>query len=282
VFRRQTDKNEKKTLWTEYPEYNPINNIDEKPLYDESKVSEQHRILGQIIRENWQLVHPLSKDYMLSAASEWRKLILKNDSLETKDLPPPPPDSLERIQAENEMKTKRLLLEKDAEIERIKEALAEKYEGLLEEKDEQIKHYKMLSASVESSLEEQEMKSDLEKELVAKERKIADLMDLIDTLKDKCDTLEVEAKTVQTGISQNFQKQINELSTELYTRIEQNEKLREVLEKAKDQLILLKNKNNNLLKEKQELLDTINDLDSMVQEREKKLQAVRKTIETLD
>ncbi len=73
MFRRQSPKKKDTTLWSEYPDYNPINNIEEKPLYDESLVSDEHRVLGQIIRENWSLIHPLSRDYMLSAAAEWRK-----------------------------------------------------------------------------------------------------------------------------------------------------------------------------------------------------------------
>ena len=70
-YKRASKK--EKSLWNEYPDYTPINNIDEKPLFDETRVGDEHRVLGQIIRENWHLIHPLARDYMLSSASEWRK-----------------------------------------------------------------------------------------------------------------------------------------------------------------------------------------------------------------
>ena len=204
--RRQSKKI--KSLWNKYPDYNPINNVDEKPLFDETRVNDEHRVLGQIIRENWHLIHPLARDYMLSSAAEWRALLTETgmiqSNLDTKQR------NLSGIQEEFDKKNQRLLLEKDAEIERIKEEIA---------------NLKMLVDSVdETSI----TRSNLETELSEKDRKITELESVINGLNDKCRQQEVEAMNVQTGISKNFQQQINNITNELNEKQEQIDKLREI------------------------------------------------------
>ncbi len=273
--RRQSRKN--KSLWDEYPEYTPINNIDEKPLFDETRVSDEHRILGQIIRENWHLIHPLARDYLLSSAAEWRKLLtetgLIQSNLETKQR------SLSGIQEEYEKKMQRMLLEKDAEIERIKEETAESFNELLDRKDQEIANLKLLSNSVdETSI----TRSNLETEISERDRKIAELEVIINELNDKCKQQEVEAMNVQTGISKNFQQQINDITNELYEKQEQIDRLREILNKAKDQLIVLKEKSESSTESKSELASKVVALERMLAERDEKLRRVVKTIESLD
>ena len=273
--RRQSKKI--KSLWNEYPEYTPINNIEEKPLFDETRVSDEHRVLGQIIRENWHLIHPLSRDYMLSSAAEWRKLLtetgLVQSNLESKQR------NLANIQEEYDKKTQRMLLEKDTEIERYKEEIAENFNDLLERKDQEIASLKLLADSVdETSI----TRSNLETEISERDRKIAELEVVINELNDKCKQQEVEAMNVQTGISKNFQEQINNISNELYEKQEQIDRLREILNKAKDQLIILKEKSTSSTESESELASKVVTLERMLAERDEKLRRVVKTIENLE
>ena len=72
------------------------------------------------------------------------------------------------------------------------------------------------------------------------------------------------------------------MTTELYNRQEQIEKLRGVLAKAKDQLISLKEKNGELILTKQQLEAKVENLERLVNEREEKLRRVVKSIENLE
>jgi len=266
-----------KSLWNEYPDYAPINNIDEKPLFDETRISDEHRVLGQIIRENWQLIHPLARDYMLSSAAEWRTLLTETgiiqSNLDTKQ------KSLTGIQEEFEKKTQRLLLEKNAEIERIKEETAESFKETIEQKDQEITNLKMLVDTVdETSI----TRSNLETELSEKDRKIAELESVINDLNDKFRQQEVESMNVQSGISKNFQKQISNITNELYEKQEQIDKLREILNKAKEQLIILKGKSESSSESKTQLETRVETLERLLAERDEKLKKVVKTIESLD
>ena len=273
--RRQSKKI--KSLWNKYPDYNPINNVDEKPLFDETRVNDEHRVLGQIIRENWHLIHPLARDYMLSSAAEWRALLTETgmvqSNLDTKQR------NLSGIQEEFDKKNQRLLLEKDAEIERIKEEIAESFKETVEQKDQENANLKMLVDSVdETSI----TRSNLETELSEKDRKITELESVINGLNDKCRQQEVEAMNVQTGISKNFQQQINNINNELNEKQEQIDKLREILNKAKEQLIILKGKSESSSDSKTQLETRVNTLERMLAERDEKLRKVVKTIESLD
>lgn len=281
MFRRQSPKKKETTLWTEYPDYNPINNVDEKPLYDEAMVKDEHRVLGQIIRENWDLVHPLSRDYMLSAAFEWRSLISKQgiDSSSSGSHE----ESIEAIKNDFETKMQRMLLEKDAEIEKVKMDVAESFKEQLERKDEEFANYKMMAESVRTSFDDTKLsQSNLESDLLAKDKRIAVLEKLVEDLRNQSKSLEIEAMNVQTGISKNFQTQISEMTDELYNRQEQIEKLRGVLSKAKDQLVTLKEKNGELILTNQQLSSRIETLEHMVNEREEKLKRVVKSIENIE
>ncbi len=275
MFRRQSKK--EKNLWSEYPKYTPINNVEEKPLFDETRVSDEHRVLGQIIRENWQLIHPLARDYLLSSATEWRNLLteigMAQSNLESKQR------NIQSIQYDYDKKTQNILLEKEAKLERIKEEIAESYKEIIEQKDQELTHYKMLA---ESASESSISKSNLESELLAKDKQIADLEKVIQEIESKRRTQEEEAMSVQTGIAKNFQQQINEITNDLYEKQEQIDRLRDVLTKAKEQLISLKEKNENLGLSDHELKTRIDTLERMLAEKDDKLRKVVKTIKDYD
>jgi len=277
LFRRQPKKKKGKTLWTEYPEYNPINNIEEKPLFDETRVNEEHRVLGQIIRENWDLVHPLAKDYLLSSATEWRSVLSQIVAQTTEENVDQ--SEINILKRDYELKIQNLLIEKEADIEKIKEQVASTFIETLETKDQELAQYKMLADSVTTTYDSSKIsKNNLETEIEEKERKIRELDNVIDELKEQCKTQEIEAMGVQTGISKNFQTQINDLTKELYERQEQIEKLRTVLTKAKDQLVALKEQNNNNTQKNDQLLTRVETLERMITERDTKLRQVYKAI----
>ncbi|MHA1126128.1 MAG: hypothetical protein ACTSQX_10920 [Candidatus Heimdallarchaeota archaeon] len=277
MFRRQPKKKKGKTLWTEYPEYNPINNIEEKPLFDETRVNEEHRVLGQIIRENWDLVHPLAKDYLLSSATEWRSVLSQIVAQTTEENVDQ--SEINILKRDYELKIQNLLIEKEADIEKIKEQVASTFIETLETKDQELAQYKMLADSVTTTYDSSKIsKNNLETEIEEKERKIRELDNVIDELKEQCKTQEIEAMGVQTGISKNFQTQINDLTKELYERQEQIEKLRTVLTKAKDQLVALKEQNNNNTQKNDQLLTRVETLERMITERDTKLRQVYKAI----
>ena len=277
LFRRQPQKKKGKTLWTEYPEYNPINNVEEKPLFDETRVSEEHRVLSQIIRENWLLIHPLAKDYMLSSASEWRSIltdIVTHTSEGNIDQ-----SEINILKRDYELKIQNLLIEKEAEIEKIKEQVASTFIETLEIKDQELAQIKMLADSVTTTIDTSNIsKNNLATEIEEKERKIVELDRVIDELKEQCKSQEIEAMSVQTGISKNFQQQISDLTKELYERQEQIEKLRTVLSKAKDQLVALKDQNSDSSQKHKQLLARIETLERMITERDNKLRQVYKAI----
>jgi len=277
LFRRQPKKMKGKTLWTEYPDYNPINNIEEKPLFDETRVNEEHRVLGQIIRENWDLVHPLTKDYLLSSASEWRKILTEVVAQTSDDHVGQ--SEINILKRDYELKIQNLLIEKEAEIEKIKEQVASTFIETLETKDQELAQYKMLADSVTTTYDSSKIsKNNLESEIEDKEREIVDLDNVIDELKEQCKSQEIEAMNVQTGISKNFQQQISDLTKELYERQEQIEKLRGVLTKAKDQLVAMKEQNSGDGQKNKQLLARIETLERMLIERDEKLRQVYKAI----
>lgn len=277
LFRRQPQKKKGKTLWTEYPEYNPINNVEEKPLFDETRVSEEHRVLSQIIRENWHLIHPLAKDYMLSSASEWRS-ILTDIATQTSE-GNIDQSEINVLKRDYELKIQNLLIEKEAEIEKIKEQVASTFIETLETKDQELAQIKMLADSVTTTIDTSNIsKNNLATEIEEKERKIVELDRVIDELKEQCKSQEIEAMNVQTGISKNFQQQISDLTKDLYERQEQIEKLRTVLSKAKDQLVALKNQNSDSSQKHKQLLARIETLERMITERDNKLRQVYKAI----
>ncbi len=260
-------------LWTEYPNYTPINNINELPLYDETRISQEHRVLNEIIRKNWFLLHPLSRDYILSSAREWRQLLdeiaILQSTLEIKQ------NNLDNYQEDYDTKTQRLLLEKDAEIERQKEEITENYQQIIEEKDQEIAQYKMLADSVRTGFSEAPKDSESIKKLLdEKDQKVLELGRLVNELRDKCKSQEIEAMNVQTGISKNFQTQISGITNELYERQEQVDKLRDVLAKAKEQLLSLKESNEELKKKNKEL-------EISLTEKDEKLKKLFKSIESL-
>ncbi|MBN1328653.1 MAG: hypothetical protein JXA54_04190 [Candidatus Heimdallarchaeota archaeon] len=260
-------------LWTTYPNYTPINNINELPLYDETRITQEHRVLSEIIRKNWFLIHPLSRDYILSSAKEWRQLLdeiaLLQSTLEIKQ------NNLDNYQEDYEVKTQRLLLEKDAEIERQKEEITENYRQIIEEKDQEIAQYKILADSVRTGYNEtSKIDSSIQTLLDEKDQKVLELGRFVNELRDKCKSQEIEAMNVQTGISKNFQIQISDITNELYERQEQVDKLRDVLAKAKEQLISMKNNNEELKKRNKEL-------EKSLAEKEEKLQKFIKSIERL-
>ncbi|MEA2070082.1 MAG: hypothetical protein U9O98_02215, partial [Asgard group archaeon] len=263
MFRRRSSDKESNTLWDKYPDYEPIHNLNDKPLFDETLVTEQHAVLGQIIRENWDRVHPLAKDYMLSCASEWRRLLvssvqLKNSSQEKEG-------TLQEKSDQFEKEKEKLLIEKEAEIERIKQELTSKYQKLLDEKDEELEQYKMLSDSVKSSLDDtQHSKSNLETIIDEKDNQIKELEKRIMAYQDRINELEDESKRVQESISKNFQEQISNLSNNFHEKREENEKMKDVLRRAKDQLITLKDQNQLLVKENKKLENRIDVLEQMV------------------
>ncbi|MHA1219703.1 MAG: hypothetical protein ACTSO5_13650 [Candidatus Heimdallarchaeaceae archaeon] len=281
MFRRQSPKKKDTTLWSEYPDYNPINNIEEKPLYDESLVTDEHRVLGQIIRENWSLIHPLSRDYMLSAAAEWRKFFTEKgmspvDSSDSNEV-------IDVMKQDFETKMQRILLEKNAEIEKVKMDVAESFKEQLEEKDKEFANYKMMAESVRTNLDDTKVsQTNIQSELSTRDRRIAVLEKLVEDLRDQCKSNEIESMNVQTGISKNFQLQISEMTTELYNRQEQIEKLRGVLSKAKDQLVNLKEKNGENILSRKQLESRIEALERMVTEKDDKLKQVVKSIESLE
>ncbi len=281
MFRRQSPKKKDTTLWSEYPDYNPINNVEEKPLYDEARVTDEHRVLGQIIRENWNLVHPLARDYMLSAAAEWRKFIIEHEMTPTGSSDQN--EVIDIMKQDFETKMQRILLEKDAEIEKIKMDIAESFKEELERKDEEFENYKMMAESVRTNFDDTKIsQSNLQSDLSARDNRIAVLEKLVEDLRDQCKSKEIEAMNVQTGISKNFQQQISEMTTELYNRQEQIEKLRGVLSKAKDQLVHLKEKNGEYILSRKQLDARIESLERMVNERDHKLKQVVKSIENLE
>ncbi len=277
LFRRQPQKKKGKTLWTEYPDYNPINNIEEKPLFDETRVNEEHRVLGQIIRENWHLVHPLAKDYLLSSATEWRNILSKIVAQST-DANVDQSD-INILKRDYELKIQNMLIEKEAEIEKIKEQVASTFIETLETKDQELAQYKMLADSVTTTYDVSKIsKNNLESEIGEKERTIKELDNVIDELKEQCKTQEIDAMNIQTGISKNFQQQITDLTKELYERQDQIDKLRSVLTKAKDQLVSLKDQNNSNTQKHKQLLIRIESLERMLTERDTKLRQVYKAI----
>jgi chromosome segregation ATPase len=263
-----------KTLWTEYPEYTPINNIDERPLFDEAQVSDEHRVLGQIIRENWHLIHPLARDYLLSSAQEWRQILntlhSSQSTLESKQ------QQIDNFQSSADTQSQRLKLEKDAEIERIKEEIEEKYREMLVQKDQEIAQYKILVKSVKSGLSDATVsQSDIETNAGIKDQRILELEKLVQELKAQVKSQELESMNIQTGISKNFQKQINDITTELYEKQDQIDKLREVLNKAKEQLISFKEKTH-------ELTQRNVSLEEKVKERDEKLKKIIQSFDNLD
>ena len=263
-----------KTLWTEYPDYTPINNIDERPMFDESRVKDEHSVLGQIIRENWDLIHPLARDYLLSSAIEWRYLF--NELTSIKSTLDSKQDKMDVFQEQFDTKSQRLKLEKEAEIERIKEETSESYKEVIEQKNQAIARYKMLADSVKSGYDEgSTTPSNIELLLQEKDQQIANLDKLIQDLKNQAKSQEIEAMNIQTGISKNFQKQISDITSELYEKQEQVDKLRDVLTKAKVQLISLKEKASDLSNRNITL-------EEMLKEREEKLRKVISTIDSLD
>ncbi|NHK31596.1 MAG: hypothetical protein FK730_09605 [Asgard group archaeon] len=272
MSRRKSKK--EKTLWSEYPDYTPINNTHERPLFDEARVKDEHSVLGQIIRENWDLIHPLARDYILSSAFEWRNLYnelsKKQSSLDMKQ------ENIEAFEEKFETKSQRLLLEKDAEIERIKEEISESYKKVIEQKDQEIAQYKMLADSVKTGFDETSItQSNLGNQFQEKDQQITNLEKMIQDLKNQAKSQELEAMNIQTGISKNFQQQISDITAELYEKQEQVDKLRDVLSKAKEQLISLKEKTN-------ELSQRNVTLEEMLKERDEKLRKVISTIDSLD
>ncbi|MHA1630117.1 MAG: hypothetical protein ACTSXO_10535 [Candidatus Heimdallarchaeota archaeon] len=255
-----------KTLWTQLPNYEPINNIIELPLYDESHVSEEHRILSQIIRENWELIHPLARDYILSSAAEWRSLFSEYTLLENNLKLVQ--QSLDSIKEEYDKKLQAMLVEKEAAFEKAKEQIAESFRETIEKKDQELMQYKMLTESMSTS--------------EGTEKRITELENLVQELRDRCKSQEIEAMNIQKGISQNFERQISAISEELFEKNEQIEKLRNVLSKAKEQLILLKQQNDELKSKYSELLSNNRSLEKMIKEREEKLRKIVKSIERLE
>jgi chromosome segregation ATPase len=272
LSRRQRKKI--KTLWTEYPDYTPIHNLDTRPLFDEAIVKDEHSVLGQIIRENWRLIHPLARDYMLSSAFEWRNILEELNKVKSNlDLKQQNLDSHQDI---FDQKAQRLLLEKEAEKEQIKEEIEEKYKALLEQKDQEISQYKLLAETVKTGIDDTQItqiSSDTDSS--DKEHRIAELELLVQELKDQVKSQELESMNIQTGISKNFQKQINDITSELYEKQEQVDKLRDVLRKAKEQLVSLKEKTS-------ELTERNVNLEEKVKDRDDKLRKVIRTIESLD
>lgn len=278
MFRSKSSKKEK-TLWTEYPDYSSIYNVEEKPLYDESKVNDEHRVLGQIIRENWDLIHPLAKDYLLSSAQEWRKLFNQLHALQETGSQ----DALDLLKEEFEKKIERIAFEKEAEIEKVKMEDVENYREIIEQKNKEINHYKMLADSVKTTYDDKKITGvNLESEIAAKDKRIMVLEKLVNDLRNQNKSQEIEAMNVQTGISKNFQQQISEMTVELYNRQDQIDKLRAILGKAKDQLIELKDKNGELILRNKQSEAKISSLEIALEEREKKLKQVIKTIENLE
>ncbi|HUT81329.1 MAG TPA: hypothetical protein VMZ29_09015 [Candidatus Bathyarchaeia archaeon] len=260
-------------LWTEYPNYTPINDTNESPLYDETRISQEHRVLSEIIRKNWFLIHPLSRDYILSSAREWRQLLddiaLLQSTLEIKQ------NNLDNYQEDHEINTQRLMLEKDAEIARQKEEISENYREIIEQKDQEIAQYKILADSVRTGYgEKPKIDNSIQALPDEKDLKVLELGRYVNDLRDKCKSQEIEAMNVQTGISKNFQGQINDITNELYERQEQVDKLRDVLAKAKEQLINLKDSN-------EELKNKNKQLEQLLAEKEEKLQKLIKSIERL-
>jgi len=264
VVKRRSKK--ANTLWTVLSNYNPINNIIELPLFDESRVSEEHRVLGQIIRENWDLIHPLPRDYILSSAAEWRSLLSEHSLLENNLKMVQ--QSLDTIKEDYEKKIQAILLEKEAALEKAKEQIAETFRETLERKDEELAQYKMLADSMTASS--------------PKDQRIAELESLVQKLRNQCKSQEIEAMNIQKGISQNFQRQISAISEELFEKKEQIEKLRDVLAKAKEQLLILKQQNDELKSKYSELLSNNRSLEKMIEEREEKLRKIVKSIESLE
>ncbi|MFW9924731.1 MAG: hypothetical protein ACFFDW_15730 [Candidatus Thorarchaeota archaeon] len=278
LFRSKPSKKDK-TLWTEYPDYSSIYNVEEKPLYDETKVNDEHRVLGQIIRENWELVHPLAQDYILSSAHEWRKLLNQLHGLQETESH----DILQTMKEEFEQKIEMITFEKEAEIEKVKMEVVENYREIIEQKNKEIEHYKILADSVKTTFDEKKISNtNLETELSSKDKRIMVLEKLVNDLRNQNKSQEVEAMNVQTGISKNFQQQISEMTAELYNRQDQIDKLRAILSKAKDQLIELKDKNGELVLRNKQNETKISSLEIALEERDKKLKQVIKTIENLE
>ncbi|MBD3191593.1 MAG: hypothetical protein GF308_13175 [Candidatus Heimdallarchaeota archaeon] len=274
---RSNKKDQQKTLWTEYPDYEPINNIEEKPLYDESRVNDQHKVLGEIIRQNWDLIHPLAKDYLLSSAIEWRRLLMNEEKivneLENKK------KLVEEVKADYELKIQRLQLEKDAELEKVKEEITEHFREKLEAKDQEIKHYKMLAESMQSSFDSTQQEKDSLSEEIEKRREMtAEQTTTINELRELLRKKEEESKVVQEEISTNFQKQISKMSIALQEKSEQIKALREVLEKAKNQLIKFKEQNKELQAQNKEFRQEIDILKKRLLDRETKIKRVVDTL----
>ncbi|NHJ48668.1 MAG: hypothetical protein FK733_12865 [Asgard group archaeon] len=264
-----------RTLWTEYPDYTPIHNLDTRPLFDEVLVKDEHSVLGQIIRENWDLIHPLARDYMLSSAFEWRAILNELNKVKSNlDLKQ---ENLDSHQDVFDQKAQRLLLEKEAEKEHIKEEIEEKYKNLLEQKDQEIAQYKLLADSVKTGFDDSTTSTQdtIGTDMSDKDQRITDLELLVQELKDQVKSQELESMNIQTGISKNFQQQINGITSELYEKQEQVDKLRDVLRKAKEQLVSLKEKTG-------ELTERNVNLEDMVKDRDDKLRKVIRTIESLD
>ena len=214
---------------------------------------------------------------MLTSATEWRNLLteigMAQSNLESKQR------NIQSIQDDYDKKSQSMILEKEAKLERIKEEIAESYKEIIEQKDQELTHYKMLA---ESASESSISKSNIESELLVKDKQIADLEKVIQELESKRRTQEEEAMSVQTGIAKNFQNQINEITNDLYEKQEQVDRLRDVLSKAKEQLIVMKEKNANLSLSDQELKTRIDALEYMLAEKDEKLRKVVKTIKDFD
>ena len=261
----------------EYPDYQPINNITEKPLYDEAQVNDQHQVLGEIIRQNWELIHPLARDYMLSAAIEWRRLILGLEKFQA-ELVEEKKD-IEKMKADYELRIQRLVIEKDAQIAKLKEDVSENFREMLEKKEQELQHYKMLTESVQSSFDEtKQTKETLSSEVDDLEQKIKDQEAQIVALEEQLKNNEKQAEEVQAEISANFQKQTSELSTQLSTTQEQNENLRDVLGRAKTQLVGLKEQNEQLVFRNKQFEARIETLERMIIERDQKIKQVVQTL----
>ncbi len=182
-----------------------------------------------------------------------------------------------------ETKMQSILLEKSAEIEKVKMDVAESFKEQLEEKDKEFANYKMMAESVRTNLDDTKVsQTNIQSELTTRDRRIAVLEKLVEDLRDQCKSQEIESMNVQTSISKNFQLQISEMTTELYNRQEQIEKLRGVLSKAKDQLVNLKEKNGENILSRKQLKARIEALERMVVEKDNKLKQVVKSIESLE
>ena len=105
---------------------------------------------------------------------------------------------------------------------------------------------------------------------------------MIQDLMSKYKSQETEATNVQTSISQNFQKQLDSITKELYEKQDQIEKLKNILTKAKEQLVALKEKNNELKIKNSHQESRIETLERMLVEKNEKLLKLAKSLENLE